>query len=156
VAPGASSTFWPVYYLSGFGHTDTDHWRVGVILKIDAPSNQIDIDGKEFFNETANKACELAASDAGKEMTFVVDGAGFRMNPPSGSCFDKWKTSLGYNSLAFVRLRSNFKQDILGATLRHRYSGDKTYEYEFGDVNAGQQSIELEVMEFFTGASHPG
>ncbi|KAK3371806.1 hypothetical protein B0T24DRAFT_680821 [Lasiosphaeria ovina] len=156
VGPGDKSTFWPVYYLSGAGHTDTDHWKVGVNLRVDPPRNQTEVAGKEFFNETLNKSCELAGSVAGQRMTFTVDGAGFTMDPGNGSCFDKWTTPLGYNSLAFIRLRNYFQQDMLRAVLSHKYSTDKTFEYEFGSISTDQQSSELEMMEFFTGPGHTG
>ena len=57
--------------------------------------------------------------------------------------------------LAFIRPENNFKQDMLGAILRNKYSTDKMYEYEFDNLSAGQVSAGLE-MEYFTGACHPG
>ncbi|KAK3389291.1 hypothetical protein B0H63DRAFT_445496 [Podospora didyma] len=119
IDPGKSSSFWPVHYLSGFGQTDTDHWKVGVILKVDPPSNKMD------------------------KKKFSVNGAGFNMENTN---LDKWKTPLGgHNSLAFIRLKNDYK-----------YSSDDTYQYEFGNISVGAESVELEMVEYLTGMSHPG
>ena len=156
VSPSATTAHWPVYYLSGIGHTDTDHWKVAAILRVEPPSDAVAYRGKEMINETPGMKCELSRKDAGKAMTFFVNGAGLNMDIPSGSCPDKWKTPLEYNTVAFVRLKNSSGKDAVGAVLKHRYSSDTTYEYDYGIVDNGKVSDEIYMMEYFTGTTHPG
>lgn len=156
VPPGGNNKYWPVFYATGIDAWGSDHWRVDVVLKIEPPSNSVESRAKVMTNEKPDKQCELQSSDRGQKMTFIVNGAGFSMGIPSGGCSDKWLTPLSYNTAAFLQLKNSCAKDMIGGLLEHKYSNDKTYKYDFGPIQSGMVSTEIFMMEYFTGASHPG
>ncbi|MFI6986686.1 hypothetical protein ACIBSV_50255 [Embleya sp. NPDC050154] len=155
LAPGATTTEPLIAHFSTGPFTGTDYWTLRIKLDIppydDLPAGAY----TEFRNATAGYGCMLMASDNGLKHTFAVDGRGLTLGVASGGCFDAWETWNGYNTLAFLTVRNDFKQPVSTLTLSHQYSDDPIRYQTRALIPSGGTTSPM-VAEYFTGATHPG
>ena len=155
--PNAVSSFWPVFYTSGVGDFSTDYWNLTATLHIPTPINISGSQTQVATNATRNKGCMLRDDDNFKAVSIILRPAGitFNFTKGSGQCVDQWRTRAGYNTMAFINITNKFNDDVAKLTLDHRYSDDGNYQYVYNDIPKGRISSQIQMMEYFTGLTHP-
>ncbi|RLL98709.1 hypothetical protein CFD26_101536 [Aspergillus turcosus] len=118
--------------------------------------NFVRLQGTPFKNQKQDKECGIRPEDAGKDITIFIYPTGWSMGIPSGPCADSWITPLGYNTVAFIRIENNFGQTARYISLTHQYSSDQAYTYDYPYIFQGEESSQLNMVEYNTGAFHPG
>lgn len=133
-----------------------DYWNISVQLDVVAPTNSDDTQGRPFKNRKQDKECAFGSKDAGNDITISIYPTGWTIGMPSGSCSDSWITPLGYNTVAFIKMENNFNQTVRYISLTHQYSSDLAYTYEYPFILEGQESSQLNMVEYNTGAGRTG
>ncbi|RHZ58367.1 hypothetical protein CDV55_106303 [Aspergillus turcosus] len=156
IASHSYSTSQPWIIYSRPGEFTRDYWNISVQLDVVAPINSDDTEGTPFKNQKQDKECGIRPEDAGKDITSFIYPTGWTMGIPSGPCADSWITPLGYNTVAFIRIENNFGQNVRYISLTHQYSSDQAYTYDYPYIFQGEESSQLNMVEYNTGAFHPG
>jgi hypothetical protein len=91
----------------------------------------------------------LLASDIGKKHSAILTPLNWTMDLCSSKACRDWKTSLDFDTFAFIKIKNAFAQDITWVKLRYCVNriNPAWVELDYGFIAKGQLSNDLNMIE---------